>query len=132
MHSPHDVLPANGTLIHPFATLGARHHVTALEQDTVDHCVHADPAEVVVVDGQRTLLAICRTDESGDGAETNSGLSRDSIDCIEDPGVFISDGKSHAGSPQHYSDEDDCQRLSANAGLFTKVCLHSEDIVDSG
>lgn len=51
MHSPHNVLPTDRTLIHPLATLGARDHVTALQENTVDNSVHADPAEVVIVDG---------------------------------------------------------------------------------
>lgn len=30
VHSPDNVLPADGTLVHPLAALGAGHHVTAL------------------------------------------------------------------------------------------------------
>lgn len=58
MHGPHDVLPADRALIHPLAALGAGDHVAALQENTVDHGVHADPAQVVVVDRQRTLLAV--------------------------------------------------------------------------
>ncbi len=61
MHGPDDVLPADRALVHPLAALGAGDHVTALQENTVDHGVHADPAEVVVVDRQRTLLTICET-----------------------------------------------------------------------
>lgn len=59
MYGPHDVLPADRALVHPLAALGAGDHVTALQENAVDCGVHADPAEVVVVDRQRTLLTIC-------------------------------------------------------------------------
>lgn len=49
VHGPHDVLPADGALAHPLAALGAGDHVAALQQHAVDHGVHADPAQVVVV-----------------------------------------------------------------------------------
>lgn len=61
VHGPHDVLPADRTLVHPLAALGAGDHVTALQENAVNHSVHADPAEVVVVDRQWTLLAVCKT-----------------------------------------------------------------------
>lgn len=61
VHGPHDVLPANRALVHPLAALGAGDHVTALQENAVDHSIHADPAEVVVMDRQRTLLTICKT-----------------------------------------------------------------------
>lgn len=48
MHSPHNVLPADGALAHPLATFGASDHVAALQQHTVDDCVHADPTEVLI------------------------------------------------------------------------------------
>ena len=60
MHSPHNVLPADGAFIHPLATLGAGDHVAALKQNAVDHGVHADPAEVVVVNRQWTALTILK------------------------------------------------------------------------
>lgn len=49
VHGPHDVLPADGALAHPLAALGAGDHVAALQQHAVDHGVHADPAQVVIV-----------------------------------------------------------------------------------
>lgn len=67
VHGPHDVLPADRTLAHPLAALGAGDHVTALQKHAVDHGVHADPAEVVVVNGQRAVLAICETQEEQGG-----------------------------------------------------------------
>lgn len=60
MHGSHDVLPADWAFVHPLAALGAGDHVTALQENAVDHSVHADPAEVVVVNSQRTVLTICR------------------------------------------------------------------------
>lgn len=60
MHGPHNILPADWALVHPLATLGAGDHMTALQEDAVNRGVHADPAEVVIVDCQRTLLAICK------------------------------------------------------------------------
>ena len=48
MHGPHHVLPADGALAHPLAALGARDHVTALQEHAVDDGVHADAAQVVV------------------------------------------------------------------------------------
>lgn len=58
MHSPDDVLSADGALAHPLATLGARHHVATLQQDTVDDGVHADPTQVVIVIRQLHLLTL--------------------------------------------------------------------------
>lgn len=49
MHGPHHVLPADGTLTHALAALGAGDHVPALQQHAVDDGVHADPAQAVVV-----------------------------------------------------------------------------------
>ena len=49
VHSAHHVLPADGTLAHALATLGAGDHVPALEQDAVDDGIHADPAQAVVL-----------------------------------------------------------------------------------
>lgn len=60
MHGPDHKLPADGTFVHPLATLGAGHHVAALQEDAVDHRVHADPAEVVVMDRQRSLFTVCK------------------------------------------------------------------------
>ena len=60
MHGPNHVLPADGTLAHPLAALGARDHVTALQQHAVDHGIHADTAQVVVLAGQPGLVDICR------------------------------------------------------------------------
>lgn len=48
MYSSNHVLPADGTLVHFLATPGAGDHVTTLEQDTVDHSVHADTAHVFI------------------------------------------------------------------------------------
>ncbi len=53
MDGSDDVLAADRTLAHPLAALGAGDHVTALQQDTVNGRVHADPTEV--------LLQTCRT-----------------------------------------------------------------------
>lgn len=61
VHGPHDVLPADRALVHPLAALGAGDHVAALQENAVDRGVHADPAQVVVVDGQRAFLAVCGT-----------------------------------------------------------------------
>lgn len=58
VHGPHNVLPADRALAHPLAALRAGDHVTALQEDAVDRGVHADPAEVVVLDRQRTLLTV--------------------------------------------------------------------------
>lgn len=58
MHGPHDVLAADGALAHPLPALGAGDHVAALQQDAVDHGVHADPAQVVVVVVQLHLLTL--------------------------------------------------------------------------
>lgn len=60
MHGPDHKLPADGTFVHPLATLGAGHHVATLEEDTVDHRVHADPAEVVIMDCQGSLFTVCK------------------------------------------------------------------------
>lgn len=49
MHGAHHVLPADGTLAHALAALGAGDHVPALEQDAIDDGVHADPAQAVVL-----------------------------------------------------------------------------------
>lgn len=59
VHGSHNVLPADGTLAHPLAALGAGDHVTTLQEDAVDHGVHADPAQVVIHVGQLGLLPIC-------------------------------------------------------------------------
>jgi len=58
MHSPYNVLPADGALAHSLAALCASHHVAAFQQDAVDHCIHADPAQVVVVVIQLYLLTL--------------------------------------------------------------------------
>lgn len=63
MHSSHDVLPADRAFIHPLAALGASDHVSTLQEDAVDRSVHADPAEVVVVNRQWTVLPICEKRE---------------------------------------------------------------------
>lgn len=49
VHSAHHVLPADGTLAHALAALGAGNHVSALEQDTVDDSIHADTAQAVIL-----------------------------------------------------------------------------------
>lgn len=54
MDSSHHVLPADGTLVHFLATAGAGDHVTTLEQDTVDHSVHADTAHVFIQGTERS------------------------------------------------------------------------------
>lgn len=59
VHSPDNVLAADGALAHPLATLGASDHVAAFQQDTVDDSVHADPTQVVVVVRQLHLLTLC-------------------------------------------------------------------------
>lgn len=58
MHSPHNVLSADGALAHSLAALCACDHVATLQQDTVDHCIHADPAQVVVIIVQLHLLTL--------------------------------------------------------------------------
>lgn len=61
VHGPDHVLPADGTLVHPLAALGAGDHVAALQEDTVDGSIHADPAQVVVVDRQWSPFTVYRT-----------------------------------------------------------------------
>lgn len=51
VHSPHNVLPADGTLAHPLATLGTGDHVSTLQEDAVNHSVHADPTQAVILVG---------------------------------------------------------------------------------
>lgn len=58
MHGPYNVLSADGALAHPLAALGASDHVAALQQDAVDHCIHADPTQVVVIVIQLHLLTL--------------------------------------------------------------------------
>lgn len=58
MHSPHNILPADRALVHPLAALGAGNHVAALQENAVNRGIHADPAKVVIVDRQRTLLTV--------------------------------------------------------------------------
>jgi hypothetical protein len=48
MHSSNHILPADGTLTHSLATLGAGDHVPALQQDTVNDRIHADSAQAVI------------------------------------------------------------------------------------
>lgn len=48
MYSSHHVLPADRTLVHFLATLGAGDHVTTLKQDTVNHGIHADTTHVFI------------------------------------------------------------------------------------
>lgn len=50
MHSPHNILPTDGALVHPFATLGTGDHVATLQENAVNYSVHADSAEVIIVD----------------------------------------------------------------------------------
>lgn len=69
VHGPHDVLPADRALVHPLATFGAGDHVTTLQEDTVDHGVHADPAEVVILNRQWTVLAVCKNKRQGGSKE---------------------------------------------------------------
>lgn len=58
MHGPYDVLSADGALAHPLAALGASDHVAALQQDTVDDGIHADPTQVIIVVVQLHLLTL--------------------------------------------------------------------------
>ena len=51
MHGSDHVLPADGTLVHALATLGTGDHVAALQQNTVDGRVHADPTQVLLQAG---------------------------------------------------------------------------------
>lgn len=60
VHSPHHVLPADGALTHPLATLCAGDHVTTLQKNTINGGVHADPAEVVIRNGHWTSFTIYR------------------------------------------------------------------------
>lgn len=48
VHGSHHILPADGTLTHALATLGAGNHVPALQQDTVDDGIHADATQAVI------------------------------------------------------------------------------------
>lgn len=52
MHGPDHVLPADGTLVHALAALGAGDHVATLQENTVDGRVHADPAQVLLHAGR--------------------------------------------------------------------------------
>lgn len=63
VHGPHHVLAADGALAHPLAALGAGDHVAALQQHAVDHGVHADPAQAVVVLVQLHPLPLCKPTE---------------------------------------------------------------------
>lgn len=58
VHGPYNVLSADGALAHPLAALGASDHVAALQQDAVDHSIHADPTQVIIVVVQLHLLAL--------------------------------------------------------------------------
>lgn len=49
VHGAHHILPADGTLAHALAALGAGDHVATLEQDTVDDGIHADTAQAVIL-----------------------------------------------------------------------------------
>lgn len=87
VHGPHDVLPADRALVHPLATLGAGHHVTALQENAVDHSVHADPAQVVVMDRQRTFLTICErksNTQEGDWKGLKTTFNKVSVSCAEE------------------------------------------------
>lgn len=48
VHSPDDVLSAYRAFAHAFPTFCAGDHVTALQQHTVNHSVHADTTQVVI------------------------------------------------------------------------------------
>lgn len=60
VHSPDHKLAADWTLAHALPTFGAGDHVAAFKQHAIDHRVHADPAKVVVLVGQRRLLSFCQ------------------------------------------------------------------------
>lgn len=49
VNGAHHILPADGALVHPLATLGAGDHVAALQQDTVNRRVHADLTQVLLL-----------------------------------------------------------------------------------
>lgn len=70
MHGSDHILPTDGTLIHALAALGAGDHVTALQQDTVNGRVHADPAQVLLHAGRHCSTwqgrgAVGRGDNAG-------------------------------------------------------------------
>ena len=48
VHGAHHVLPADGALVHAFATLGAGDHVAAFQQHTVYERIHADTTQVLI------------------------------------------------------------------------------------
>lgn len=52
VHSSDHVLPADGAFVHALAALGTRDHVAALQQNTVDGRVHADPTQVLLQAGR--------------------------------------------------------------------------------
>lgn len=56
MDGSDDILPADGTLAHPLAALGAGDHVTTLQQDAVDGRVHTDLTEVLLRTSNATGL----------------------------------------------------------------------------
>lgn len=60
---PDNVLTADGTLIHPLATLCARDHVTTLQQDTVDWRVHTNFTEVLLQADQTTISTMLYKDK---------------------------------------------------------------------
>lgn len=61
MHGPHYVLPADGAFVHPFAALCTSDHVAAFQENAVDRGIHADPAEIVVANRERTDFPVCKT-----------------------------------------------------------------------
>lgn len=60
MHGPYNILPADRTFIHPFATLRAGHHVSTLKKNTINCSIHTDPAQVVIMEHQRSLFTVCK------------------------------------------------------------------------
>lgn len=55
-----NVLAADGTFAHALATLGASDHVATFQQHAIYDGIHADPAEVVVLIIQLSLLSFCQ------------------------------------------------------------------------
>lgn len=89
MHGPYNILPADGTFTHPLATLGAGHHVATLKENTVDGCIHTDPAKVVIGDPQMSLFTSCK--EEMQAAVKNEQFQ--SAPWCPDEGIHISTSK---------------------------------------
>lgn len=83
MHCPYNVLPADGALAHPFATLCARDHMTTFQKNTVNDCIHADPAQIIIVVIQLHLLSFCKA--TAQGLSLDMGATGEWEDNVSEP-----------------------------------------------